>query len=169
MTSWYAVYTLPGWEKKVAETLSKKQIENYCPQIRTNYDRKTKKVISAPLFPSYVFVKMDEQQATKIKKLRGVINLLYWLKDPVKIKDIEIEMVRRFLGEHTQVRLEKSAVSPGSIVKISTMPLFDKEENGVLLSCNTVKLLLPSIGYTIVTEVEEEVLNAKAIKELFEA
>ena len=28
---WYAVYTRPRWEKKVAEILTRRKIENYCP------------------------------------------------------------------------------------------------------------------------------------------
>ncbi|RYZ19047.1 MAG: antitermination protein NusG, partial [Chitinophagaceae bacterium] len=28
---WYAIYTKPRWEKKVAELLTRKGIENYCP------------------------------------------------------------------------------------------------------------------------------------------
>ena len=48
---WYAVYTRPKWEKKVAELLSRKRIENYCPlnkSIKQWSDRK--KTIFEPLF-----------------------------------------------------------------------------------------------------------------------
>jgi hypothetical protein len=50
-TKWYAVYTRPRWEKKVAEILTDKKIENYCPLnkvVRQWSDRK--KIVHEPLF-----------------------------------------------------------------------------------------------------------------------
>ena len=65
---WYAVYTKPRWEKKVADLLTKKQIENYCPLnrvLRQWSDRK--KVILEPLFTSYVFVRISESNQLAIR------------------------------------------------------------------------------------------------------
>ena len=61
-TFWYVVYTKPNWEKKVAELLEKKGIEQYCPLNKVQkqwHDRK--KTVWEPLFKSYVFVRTDEQ------------------------------------------------------------------------------------------------------------
>ncbi|MCW3094268.1 MAG: NusG antitermination factor, partial [Ferruginibacter sp.] len=38
--NWYALYTRPGTEKKVANLLSRKNIENYCPLKRQGNARK---------------------------------------------------------------------------------------------------------------------------------
>jgi transcription elongation factor/antiterminator RfaH len=56
---WYLIYTKPRHEKKVAEQLSKLEIESFLPATKT--ERKwcdRKKVVTSPLFPSYVFVKL---------------------------------------------------------------------------------------------------------------
>ncbi|HZZ75628.1 MAG TPA: transcription termination/antitermination NusG family protein, partial [Puia sp.] len=57
---WYAVYTKPHCEKKVADLLTRKGIENYYPQnnvLKHWSDRK--KIVHAPLFSSFVFVRIS--------------------------------------------------------------------------------------------------------------
>ena len=63
---WYALYTKPRWEKKVAKALEKIGIIVYCPmitEVRQWSDRKKK--VTLPLFKSYVLeVKPDGSTAT---------------------------------------------------------------------------------------------------------
>ncbi|MBP1652940.1 MAG: NusG antitermination factor, partial [Bacteroidetes bacterium] len=66
---WYAVYTKPRWEKKVAESLIRKQVETYCPINRVTHqwsDRK--KVVEEPLFKSYVFVRIPDTMKTTVRE-----------------------------------------------------------------------------------------------------
>src|SRR5688500_9485049 len=98
--NWYVVYTRPRWEKKVAETLSKKGIENYCPLNKVERqwsDRK--KVIKDPLFKGYVFVKVPEISKWDVKKVDGIINYVYWLGTPAIVNEEEIITIRKFLQE----------------------------------------------------------------------
>ena len=74
---WYAVYTKPKWEKKVAHLLLKKEIENYCPvktSIKQWADRK--KAIVEPLFPSYVFVRISKQEYVRVLETEGVVSYI---------------------------------------------------------------------------------------------
>ena len=92
---WFAVYTRPRCEKKVAEILTRKKIENYCPinkVFRQWSDRK--KVVYEPLFTSYVFVRISEREITSLKQSNGIINLVYWLGKPAVIHDSEIEVIK---------------------------------------------------------------------------
>jgi transcription antitermination factor NusG len=69
---WYAVYTRARWEKKVSEYLTRKDIENYCPLnkvLRQWSDRK--KIVHEPLFTSYVFVNVSEEQHAFLKQTSG--------------------------------------------------------------------------------------------------
>jgi transcription antitermination factor NusG len=153
---WYAVYTKPRWEKKVAELLSRQKIENYCPLntvIRKWSDRKKK--ISEPLFTSYVFVRVMEQQHIQVKKTDGIVNLVYWLSKPAVIKDREIEAIREFLNEYKNVRLEKTQVNVNDMVRILRGPLTQYEGNVMSVKSNTVKVVLPSLGYLMVAEIEK--------------
>jgi transcription antitermination factor NusG len=114
---WYVVYTLPRWEKKVAEILSNKGIEHYCPLNRVQKqwsDRK--KVVLEPLFKGYVFVKTDDGCKWDLKKIDGIINYVYWLGKPAVVREDEIQTIKKFLEEFSEVQvienqlIEKDAV-----------------------------------------------------------
>src|SRR4051812_32359085 len=103
---WYALYTRPGCEKKVANLLSRKNIENYCPLKR--YLNGRKKVVIEPLFNSYVFVQMNEAtDMQQIRKTDSVVNFVYWLGKPAVIQDDEIDIMKRFMNEYSNVKTER--------------------------------------------------------------
>ncbi|MEO8769666.1 MAG: UpxY family transcription antiterminator [Ferruginibacter sp.] len=103
---WYVVYTRPRWEKKVALILLQKGIENYCPLnkvLKQWSDRK--KVVLEPLFKGYVFICVPEASKWDIKKIDGIINFVYWLGRPARIKESEINTIQRFLQEFNDVEV----------------------------------------------------------------
>lgn len=151
---WYAVYTRPRWEKKVHHLLQKKSIESYCPLnkiYRQWSDRK--KVVLEPLFFSYVFIHVCEAEMLSVKKTDGVINLVYWLGQPAVIRDKEIEAIREFLETYENVSLEKVKVSVDNTVKIIDGPFMDIEGVVVDVMHNSVKVVLPSLGYALIAPV----------------
>lgn len=156
-THWYAVYTKPRWEKKVAEVLTKHSIENYCPLnkvLRQWHDRK--KIVHEPLFTSYVFVKVEESRINELRKFAGVLNLVYWLQKPAIIREEEINVIRKFLDEYSNVQLEKTAVSVNDVVRVIKGPLMEQEGNVLAVRNRTVRISLPSLGYIMVAEVERQ-------------
>jgi transcription antitermination factor NusG len=157
---WYAVYTRPRWEKKVADSLAKIEVENYCPLNKVERrwsDRK--KVVEEPLFTSYVFIKIAPKEQTKVREVDGVLNLVYWLGKPAVIRDEEIELIKRFLSSHRNVRLEKITVNVKDKVKIVNGPLMEMEGEVVSVNKKTVRVNLPSLGYFLAAEVEIEDLE----------
>jgi transcription antitermination factor NusG len=159
---WYVIYTKPRWEKKIASVLSNKKIENYCPinkVVRQWQDRK--KLVHQPLFTSYVFVRLPEKEVYEIKKIDGVINLVYWLGKPAVVKEAEIEAIKSFLGEHMNVQLEKRVINVNDTVQILHGPLMERNGNILSVKANTVRVSIPSLGYMMVAEVEKE--NVKVI------
>lgn len=163
--NWYAVYTRPKWEKKVAELLLKKKIDNYCPlykSIRQWSDRK--KAIMEPLFTSYVFVHISEKDQLFAKQTDGVLNFVYWLGRPAVIKNEEIDVIRRFLAENDHVKLEQIDVNVNDRIKIANGPFKYWEGNVTEIRPKSVKVLLPSLGYALVAEIPKtriEVINAR--------
>ena len=97
---WYAVYTKPRWEKKVAILLQQKGIESYCPlnKVRRRWSDRMK-TLEEPLFKSYVFVQITEGDRTAVRMTDGVINFVYWNGKPAIIKEKEIATIRKFLDE----------------------------------------------------------------------
>lgn len=154
---WYAVYTKPCWEKKVAQQLSNRKIENYCPLnrvVRQWSDRK--KVLHEPLFTSYVFIRVAAKDFSEVRKVTGIINLVYWLNQPAVIRDYEIETIRTFLNEHQNVRLERADVGVNDTIRIVAGPLAEYKGNVVGIKANTVKVMLPSLGCMMSAEVHKE-------------
>src|ERR1700674_4638266 len=96
--SWYAVYTKPRWEKKVANQLERNQIEHYCPLRKVSRQwRDRRKIILEPLFTSYIFVRLADTEHIPVRKTEGVMNFVHWLKKPAVIRDEEIDIIRHFL------------------------------------------------------------------------
>ncbi|MFI5131987.1 MAG: UpxY family transcription antiterminator [Chitinophagales bacterium] len=161
--NWYAVYTRPKWEKKVAELLSRKRIENYCPlnkSVKQWSDRK--KTILEPLFTSYVFVNVNDTDHLPVRQTDGILNFVYWLGRPAIIKDEEINVIRNFLSENQNIRLEQIDVNLNDRVKIISGPFQQWEGNITEIRSKSVKVLLPSLGYALVAEVPKsriEVIN----------
>ena len=73
---WYAVYTKPRWEKKVFALLSEKGFTAYCPlhKVRKRWSDRYK-VIEEPVFKSYVFINITEENqlicGAEIRRIRG--------------------------------------------------------------------------------------------------
>ncbi len=161
---WYAVYTKPRCEKKVADLLTKKGIENYCPLNRVEKqwsDRK--KIILEPLFTLYVFVRIDPTEQLSVRQTFGILNFVYWLSKPAIIKNEEIEIIKRFLNDHTRVTVEKVSVNVNDMVRIVTGPFMEQEGQVMSVKSKTVKIMLPTLGYWMHAEIETA--NVKVIQE----
>ena len=154
---WYAVYTRPKWEKKVAQMLSKRKIENFCPlnkQLRQWADRK--KWVYEPLFTSYVFVYASEAEYLAVKQTEGILNFVYWLGKPAVINASEIVAIHDFLNQHHDVALEKMDVNVYDKVRIVDGPLRHREGDVLEVMHKCVKLYLPSLGYVMCAEVPKQ-------------
>ena len=153
---WYAVHTKPRWEKKVASLLDNSNIVHYCPLnrvVRQWSDRK--KVIHEPLFKSYVFVHISDNERPSVRKVQGVINFVCWLGKPAVIRDAEIEIIRQFLKDYKNVQIEKSSINMNDTVRIVRGPLLEQEGTVIQVMNNRVKVRLPSLGCVMSAEVEK--------------
>ena len=95
---WFAIYTKPRWEKKVAARLDEKGIENYLPLIKTLKiwsDRK--KWVQEPLFKSYLFVHVDKHEYIPALQTPGAVKYVSFENKAVSIPSIQIEAVKTFI------------------------------------------------------------------------
>ena len=133
---WFAVYTKPRGEKKVSGILDDNGIENYCPLnkvVKQWSDRK--KVILEPLFKSYVFVRVKDSEKWDLKNVNGILNFVYWLGKPARIKEEDIFTIKKFLNEFSDVQIEEvSRLTVNSKVRIKQGLLMNY--NGVLVEIN---------------------------------
>lgn len=148
--NWLAVYTKPRWEKKVAERIASKGLEVYCPlnKVRKKWSDRYK-VVEEPLFKSYVFVKVKEDDQIRIRLTDGVVNFIYSEGKPAVIREEEINVIRRFLREYTDVCLNPISIEKGIRVRVTSGVLMDRE--GIVVDVLNKKafVLLESLGYEL--------------------
>jgi transcription antitermination factor NusG len=158
--NWYAVYTKPRWEKKVNELLLKAGVEAYCPlnKVRKKWSDRIKWV-EEPLFKSYVFVKIAEEEQTAVRMVNGIVNFVYWLGRPAIIQDKEIAIIRKFLNEYTEVRAEPLDLRIDAKIKINRGVLMDKEAKVVEVMNKKVRVVIESIGYALFAVIDKSNLS----------
>jgi transcription antitermination factor NusG len=154
--NWYAVYTKSHYEKKVASLLSKKGIQNYYAVNKVNSKSlSSKKMVMQPLFNSVVFVHVTEAEMLTLKKIPGVINFVYWISKPAIFQNDEIAAVQQFTSVYQNIRLEKCAVNVTDMIRITDDPVISFKDNAATIRFQTLKIKLPSLGYTMVAEREK--------------
>jgi transcription antitermination factor NusG len=157
---WYAIYTKPRWEKKVHSLLSEKKIESYCPlnKVRKKWSDRMK-VVEEPLFKSYVFAKVTSEDQTKVRMTAGVMNFVYWQGKPAIIPAKEIETIRKFLNEYENVMAEPMELKEDGKVIIRQGLFMDHEAKILKIEGNKVKVVIESIGYTLVASIDKKNLS----------
>lgn len=158
---WYALYTKPRWEKKVAGLLLRRGMESYCPlnKVRRRWSDRVK-TIEEPLFKSYVFVKIEEAACADVRMTDGVINFVYWNGRPALIRDSEINTIKRFLDEYENVVLQKIDLGINERVKVIAGPMMEAEGKVLEVKNKTAKVAIDSLGYVLVATIDKNKLIA---------
>ena len=100
--NWYALYTNARHEKIVARQLEERCIETFLPLYRTWHRWKDRrKQVELALFPSYVFVKIEEDNKLRVLKVPGAVNLVSFNGKMAALPEREIEALRNALENDT--------------------------------------------------------------------
>lgn len=157
LKKWHAVYTKPRWEKKVFARLEEKGIIAYCPlnKIRRRWTDRYK-IVNEPLFKSYVFVQVEEEEEMKkVRLIPGVVNFVYWNSKPAVIKQEEIQTIKRFLNDYEYVMAEPLNLALNQRVKIMSGVLMNEEGVVVRSEKNKVQVILYSLGFKLTASLEK--------------
>jgi len=128
---WYAAYTSPRHEKKIADQLEKSEVECFVPMyvsVRRWKDRR--KQLKLPLFPGYVFVKILLQDRLRVLRTPGVLQFVSFSGRPAVIPDREIDTLARGLAKG-QCAQPHPYLKAGHRVRVNSGPLSGVE--GVLI------------------------------------
>ena len=158
---WLAVYTKPRWEKKVHRLLTDKGLESYCPlqKVKKKWSDRYK-IVEEPLFKSYLFVKVTEEQRTEVRMVSGVVNFVYWLGKPAVINEKDILTIKLFLNEYQQVKAQPLKMTPRQKVQVTGGVFMDKKGEVIKVKGKKVEVLLECIGYKLVAHLENHHLEA---------
>ena len=94
--NWYAVYTVPQHEKSALKQLAIREVESFLPvyeTVRVWKNRQRMKLI-LPLFPTYLFVRINSRERTKVLQSPGVLQIVGNSREGVPLPDSEVEFLR---------------------------------------------------------------------------
>ena len=152
---WYVLYTKPKWEKKVDGVLLKKEIESWCPlqKIQKQWSDR-KKIIEEPLFRSYVFVRINEDERIKVLQTEGVINFVHYLHKPAIIREEEIGVIKSYLLEKDAKLSVQSQQSFQMNDKIIVRQGIFMDNTGTVIRSGSKKIYvqLESLGQIMIVE-----------------
>lgn len=156
---WHVIYTKSKWEKKVDGLLMQKGFESWCPvQKKERQWSDRKKIIEEPLFRSYVFLKASKQDYATILSTIGVVNFLYFEKKPAIIRDNEIEIIRKYLGESnaTIQVVDMANIPPQTKVSINQGLFMGQKGEVIKAGKKSVFVQLESINMMMIVEFKVE-------------
>ena len=154
---WFAVYTRPRSEKKVATTMASKGVDIYCPiqKVRKKWHDRVK-VIDEPIFRSYVFVHITESERIAVLSDFNVLAFVHHCGKPAVIKETEIDTIRKFLGEHMGCKLSVSTATENDVVRIEEGLFIDYKGVIVKKSKHKASIRLELFNAYIVAEFTDE-------------
>ena len=125
---WYVLYTKPRNEKKVAQRLTEAGYTVYCPlqKVRRQWSDRTK-VVEEPLFRSYLFIQIDDHRRDEVFAFPGAVRYLFWLRRPAQVRQVEINTIKKWLGEYNHLDIDISEIHPGDHVRINSGILTGEE------------------------------------------
>jgi transcription antitermination factor NusG len=161
---WRALYVASRSEKSVLRLLLEKSVDTYLPLVKTLKqwsDRK--KMVELPLMNGYIFVRIGEDENTKVLQTRGVVSFVRDLGKIAEVRDEEIESLKQFvqLGYQIEVNAITREHKEGARIKIAGGPL--KGIEGHVIENKEgrfIEVLLESIGQCIRVKLPKEIVIA---------
>ena len=148
--NWYALCTKPRNEKKVEEQLHKMGLEVFCPKVYVVKQWSDRKKVSQPLIPSYVFVKIKEQEIDLVFSVSGVVRYLFFRK-PAIIKKSEINAMKETLN-HDFKDVQVTDLEKGQKFTIEEGTFKGQEATFLEQKGNKIILRLESLGIKLILE-----------------
>ena len=142
---WCVVYTRPQTERKVAANISDMGIESYLPLYKVVKQwRDRKKKMEVPLFPNYVFVKVNEIKRASLYSIKEMVKFVTIEKRPVIINEQEIVAIKRVLSGDVEIEKEEF-FQEGMKVRI-TQGQFAGLEGVVAKTCGKTRVIIKIDG-----------------------
>lgn len=152
---WYVAYTCANHEKRVAEQLGQRSVENFLPLYETVRRWKDRRMrLHLPLFPGYVFVRLALRNRLQVLQVPSVVRLVGFNGLPTPLPEGEIVALQD--GLKHRLRAEPHPyLTKGRRVRITTGPLAGTE--GILVRAKNryrIVLSIDLIMRSIAVEVD---------------
>jgi transcription antitermination factor NusG len=119
ISRWFVIYTKYKTEKYVVDKLKRKGVDSYVPLISytKKYNRKVKHY-EVPLINCYVFVKIKKHEYVKVLETEYVSGFLKNRGNLNEVREEEIEILKKIVGETSDIKSEEISFEKGRRVEI---------------------------------------------------
>ena len=158
---WYVLYTKPRNEKKVAKRLMDEGYTVYCPlqKVRRQWSDRFK-VVEEPLFRGYLFIQLQDHRRDEVFAFPGTVCYLFWLRSPAVVRDSEIRVIQKWLGEYSHEDMDISQILPGDYVRITSGHFSGEEAIMLDRNANKAVLKLKELGIQLSLSLSNNDLSA---------
>jgi transcription antitermination factor NusG len=159
--NWFAVYTTPRHEKRVAQHLGQRQIEFYLPLYRSErkWSDGSRVTLDLPLFPGYLFVHIGRTERVRVLDVPGALAVVGGTGgQPAPLPDAAIDALRcglelRHVEPHPLLTVgQRARILSGAFAGMEGIVVRKKNSFRVVLT-------LEHIMQSIAVEVDEEDLQ----------
>ncbi|HQT58863.1 UpxY family transcription antiterminator [Daejeonella sp.] len=158
--NWYVLYTKSRYEKSVAEKLALSGIEVYCPLLKRKKlwsDRW--KWVEEPLFRSYCFVSLVDQDRDMVFSVPGVVRYVYHCGKPAKIREKEMDLLKSWLMQYDHDAIIGENLNVSDRIRIRSGALMDKEAAVLESKGNYALLLLEDLGLQVKVDLRKNMVE----------
>ncbi|MGM9506807.1 MULTISPECIES: UpxY family transcription antiterminator [Larkinella] len=147
---WFVIYTKSRSEKLAAKELQKRGVEVYCPlrKIKRKWSDRFK-IVEEPLFRSYCFVNVEENERQVVYGVPGVVGYLNWLKKPAIVKQKEIDLIKDMLNDFDHDSIEIVDFKTAERLRIASGAFIDQEGQVISTQGKTIVLKIESLNICI--------------------
>jgi transcription antitermination factor NusG len=165
---WFAVYTWPRHEKRVAQYLSVRTIEHYLPlyHARRKWADGSIVTLDLPLFPGYLFVRIDRTERVRVLEVPGVLTVVGGTGgEPAPLAGAEIDALRAGLSlrqaePHPLLTAgQRARIRSGALAGMEGVVVRQKSSLRVVL---TIDLIQQSVAVEV-DAAELELLGAEVV------
>lgn len=149
---WFAVYVKSRNEKKVLKLLEDVGIEAFLPiitRIKQWSDRKKK--VEEPLFRSYIFVHILQNEYYDVLHCNGVVKFICFEGKAVQVPENQINAIRSYIDDTDLHSVDCGELKEGELVRIKSGQMKDligrfvmiKGKHRIIVDIETVGQSLP--------------------------
>lgn len=153
---WYVLCVKPRMELRIADMLTRMNIEVFCPVVReTRQWSDRRKKVDVPLFKLYVFVKISKRDRVLVLQVPGVLRYLFWEGKPAKVRDSEIATIKDWLQDDSVDEVLLSQYAPGKHITINKGVFKNQHALVERNERKNLKLILKDLGVILYVKIKE--------------
>jgi len=141
---WFAVRVSSNHEKIAAQVLDQKYYETFSPlyKVRRRWSDRFK-IIEAPLFPGYIFCRIDLEHRLPVLTTPGVVQIVGFGMRPAPVEESEIAALQTIVNSDLPLK-PWPYLRQGQTIRIEYGPLSGVE--GILLKFKNQNRLVASVS-----------------------